>query len=88
MAEIEVSEDDHAGKRFCGRCQTWIDTPIGELHFCVKAPRKIGYAWYEPDIQARAKNDIVTENRPFKRGKLIQRFPAEQHEEMGAQPNE
>ena len=63
--------------RFCGRCQAWIDTPIGELHFCVKAPRLIGYEWRERDTPARAKNDIVTEARPFKRGKLIERFPAD-----------
>jgi hypothetical protein len=69
-------EPERSG-RFCGRCQQWISTPVGELHFCVKAPRKIGYEWRERDIPARAKNDIVTENRPFKRGKLIERIEAD-----------
>ena len=68
--------DSTEGKRFCGRCQSWVPAAI-EIHFCVKAPRKIGYEWYEPDTPARAKNDIVTTSTPAKRGKLIQRFPAE-----------
>ena len=69
---------DTEGKRFCGRCQTWRSEPMGELHFCVRAPRKIGYALYERDEPAIAKNEILTSGRKFKRGKLIATFPAEE----------
>lgn len=65
--------------RFCGRCQTWLSAAI-EIHVCVKALRKIGYAWYEPDEPAVEKNAILQDGKPFKPGALIQRFSSEASE--------
>ena len=60
--------------RFCGRCQKWLPDVI-ELHVCVRAPRLVGYAWYEPDEFAFEKNSI-SDARPFKCGELIAEFHA------------
>lgn len=71
--------------RFCGRCQSWLPDVI-EIHACKKAPRLIGYAWYESDepaIEAR-KGVIVTDGRPFKPGALISEFPSTEQGGGGA----
>jgi len=74
MSEIEIT---HAhDERFCGRCQSWLPNTV-ELHVCKKAPRAIGYAWYEHDEPAIEKNSIIQESRPVKPGKLIEERPAE-----------
>jgi len=73
LEALAIARDE---KRFCGRCQSWLPPAI-EIHHCVKAPRLIGYEWREHDDQAHAKNDIITEASPFKRGKLIERFGAQ-----------
>jgi hypothetical protein len=75
LSGVVVSTTPPAGKRFCGRCQAWLPAAV-ELHHCVKAPRVVGYAWYEPDEPAVAKNSILEEGRKFKRGKLIAEFPS------------
>ena len=74
---IEYSPVELPNTRFCGRCQRWVPRAV-DIHFCVKAPRKIGYAWYEPDVPALEKNAILQDGRKFKRGKLIAEFPAEE----------
>jgi len=72
--EITVAEREN--RRLCGRCQSWLPDVI-ELHVCKKAPRLIGYAWYEHDEPAIEKNSIIQEGRPAKRGELIKEFPVE-----------
>ena len=63
------------GTRFCGRCQRWVPNEI-EIHFCVKAPRKIGYEWRE---FVRTGGGKLTPNQEGpKLGKLIERFEAEE----------
>lgn len=67
--------DEHAGQRFCGRCQAWRSEPIGELHHCVKAPRKIGYEWRERVVSGGGK--LTPDEKLPRYGKLIERFEAE-----------
>ncbi len=47
-------------------CQQWVPAAI-DVHFCTKAPRKIGY-----ELRERGKQG--------KPGKLIERFPATEGE--------
>jgi len=73
---FSTQRSEEKDRRFCGRCQSWLPNTVG-LHHCVKAPRAIGYAWYEHDEPAIEKNSIIQESRPAKRGELIKEFPVE-----------
>lgn len=77
---VEVQQDEmhfSAQKtRFCGRCQSDVPAAVA-IHVCKKAPRLIGYAWYEPDEPAIEKNSIIQYSKPFKPGELIESRPAQ-----------